>query len=79
MLSWTTRIALELIGQGGLGHSFDTLEPDTPIPLYARTITELLYASSNHLSLIKTEFSVMIKPRVHETLRSASSHLAIYV
>ncbi|KAI0073344.1 cytochrome P450 [Panus rudis PR-1116 ss-1] len=28
MLNWTTRVALELIGQGGLGHSFDPLDKD---------------------------------------------------
>ncbi|KAH9934006.1 cytochrome P450 [Epithele typhae] len=26
MLGWTTRAALEMVGQGGLGHSFDSLE-----------------------------------------------------
>ncbi|KAG2003385.1 cytochrome p450 [Coprinopsis cinerea AmutBmut pab1-1] len=30
ILSWSTRTALELIGQSGLGYSFDTLESDTP-------------------------------------------------
>ncbi|THH32686.1 hypothetical protein EUX98_g1503 [Antrodiella citrinella] len=33
VLHWLTRLALELIGQGGLGHSFDTLEDDTVNPL----------------------------------------------
>lgn len=28
MLNWMTRAALEMVGQGGLGHSFDTLEKD---------------------------------------------------
>jgi hypothetical protein len=28
MLSWMTRTALELIGQSGLGTSFDSLEPE---------------------------------------------------
>lgn len=32
MVSWTSRAALELIGQGGLGHSFDSLTKDTPNP-----------------------------------------------
>jgi len=27
-LSWMTRVALELIGQGGLGYSFDPLTED---------------------------------------------------
>ncbi|KAH9939786.1 cytochrome P450 [Epithele typhae] len=32
MLGWSTRIALELIGQGGLGYSFDPLTEDTANP-----------------------------------------------
>ena len=28
---WLNRTALELIGQGGLGHSFDTLKHGAPI------------------------------------------------
>ncbi|KAI0791323.1 cytochrome P450 [Abortiporus biennis] len=30
MLDWMTRTALELVGQGGFGYSFDSLEDDTP-------------------------------------------------
>ena len=30
MLAWMGRTALELIGQAGLGHSFDPLVADTP-------------------------------------------------
>lgn len=40
-----TRVALELVGQGGLGHSFDSLEPDSPTPLYTKAIKEFLYVS----------------------------------
>ncbi|TCD71091.1 cytochrome P450-dit2 [Steccherinum ochraceum] len=29
LMQWFTRTALELLGQGGLGHSFDSLEDDT--------------------------------------------------
>ncbi|KAI0692676.1 cytochrome P450 [Cerioporus squamosus] len=32
MLNWSTRIALELIGQGGLGYSFDPLTTDSASP-----------------------------------------------
>ncbi|TFK94531.1 cytochrome P450 [Polyporus arcularius HHB13444] len=32
MLSWSTRVALELIGQGGLGYSFDPLTADSANP-----------------------------------------------
>ena len=33
MLDWLGRTALELIGQGGLGHSLDNLEKPQPNPL----------------------------------------------
>ena len=29
MMNWMTRVALELIGQGGLGYSFDPLVTDS--------------------------------------------------
>ena len=31
---WLHRTALELIGQGGLGHSFDTLKHGAPVSEY---------------------------------------------
>ncbi|KAJ7773086.1 cytochrome P450 [Mycena metata] len=37
MLLWMTRTALELVGQAGLGHSFDSLVDDT-IPPYIQSI-----------------------------------------
>lgn len=33
MLHWLTRIALELLGQGGFGYSFDTLTEEGSNPL----------------------------------------------
>lgn len=41
ILHWTIRTALELLCQGGLGHSFDTLEDETMNPL-AENIKGLL-------------------------------------
>ena len=32
MMNWMTRVALELIGQGGLGYSFDPLVTDSANP-----------------------------------------------
>ena len=32
MLNWVTRCALELVGRGGLGHSFDPLDRDWKNP-----------------------------------------------
>ncbi|KAJ7584776.1 cytochrome P450 [Mycena floridula] len=42
MLHWMSRTALELIGQSGLGHSFDSLTIGAPPSVYAETIKELL-------------------------------------
>jgi len=42
MASWMGRTALEMIGQGGFGYSFDTFEEDaTPNP-YSASINALL-------------------------------------
>ena len=42
ILSWMTRTALELVGQGGLGHSFDPLDRDWLNP-FAENLKALLY------------------------------------
>jgi hypothetical protein len=42
MKRWLTRMALELIGQSGLGHSFDTLADESvvhPFALAAENLT----------------------------------------
>ncbi|KAI0070120.1 cytochrome P450 [Panus rudis PR-1116 ss-1] len=41
MLNWMTRVALELVGQGGLGHSFDPLDKDEVNP-FAEYIKDLV-------------------------------------
>ncbi|KAI0070430.1 cytochrome P450 [Panus rudis PR-1116 ss-1] len=41
MLNWMTRAALELVGQGGLGHSFDPLDKDEINP-FAEDIKALI-------------------------------------
>lgn len=38
MLNWMGRTALELIGQAGLGYSFDPLEEDLTPDVYADAI-----------------------------------------
>ncbi|KAF7330498.1 hypothetical protein MVEN_02489200 [Mycena venus] len=40
VLLWMTRTALELVGQAGLGHSFDTLDTDE-IPSYIKSVKQL--------------------------------------
>ena len=41
MLNWVTRVALELIGEGGLGYSFDPLTADTANP-YGNAMKNLM-------------------------------------
>ncbi|KAK7676941.1 hypothetical protein QCA50_020059 [Cerrena zonata] len=47
LLRWIHRTALELIGQGGLGHSFDSLEDDAPYAEYPNAIKQLIVAMLN--------------------------------
>ncbi|KAF5351589.1 hypothetical protein D9758_007260 [Tetrapyrgos nigripes] len=42
MLTWVTRTALELIGQSGLGYSFDPMTNDASEHKYSRTIKNLI-------------------------------------
>ncbi|KAI0349754.1 cytochrome P450 [Trametes cingulata] len=42
VLSWTGRAALELIAQGGIGHSFDPLTEDVPPHAFAEAIKKFL-------------------------------------
>ncbi|KAK7466266.1 hypothetical protein VKT23_004994 [Stygiomarasmius scandens] len=42
MLEWMARTAFEMIGQAGLGYSFDLLKEDTEMHKYSRTVKELV-------------------------------------
>ncbi|KAF9036182.1 cytochrome P450 [Panaeolus papilionaceus] len=46
VLSWMTRLALELIAQSGLGYSFDTLEEDSIPHPYSRASKDLVPLAS---------------------------------
>ena len=50
MLSWMGRTALELVGQGGLGYSFDSLVADTKDE-YTEAVKAFVYV------LFSTNFS----------------------
>jgi len=43
MLSWMSRTALELIGQAGLGYSFDSLEDEAVTHPYVKTMKQLMF------------------------------------
>ncbi|KAG5634929.1 hypothetical protein H0H81_000305 [Sphagnurus paluster] len=42
VLQWMTRAALEMIGQSGLGHSFDSLEDEGSENNYTKSVKEIL-------------------------------------
>ena len=46
IMSWMTRVALESIGQGGLGYSFESFESDNYNNIYANAIKQILYLLS---------------------------------
>ena len=59
MLDWMGRAALEIIGQAGMGHSFDPLTPDSSSDAYTKAAKTYLYVCSGvccstHKSLIRT-------------------------
>jgi hypothetical protein len=43
---WMTRTALELIGQSGLGYSFEPLTEDGKDHIFSKSVKELVYARS---------------------------------
>ncbi|KAJ3534255.1 hypothetical protein NMY22_g7007 [Coprinellus aureogranulatus] len=54
ILSWMTRAALEIIGQGGFGYSFESLEPEaTPHPFGIAVKTVLGYITQPDLILVR--------------------------
>ena len=44
--NWTSRAALEYIGQGGLGYSFDALDKNMPRNEYSEAIKTITYGGS---------------------------------
>lgn len=48
MLDWMSRLSLELIGQGGLGYSFDPLVEDAKNE-YGDALKVILYVFSHNL------------------------------
>lgn len=45
-MKWMTRTALELIGQSGLGYSFDPLVDDSDNHPYSKSIKNLVFVIS---------------------------------
>ncbi|KAL0565795.1 hypothetical protein V5O48_016226 [Marasmius crinis-equi] len=54
ILAWSSRIALELIGQGGLGYSFDPLTDEEHAHPYTEALKELLVLS-DYMWSVSTE------------------------
>ncbi|TFK27104.1 cytochrome P450 [Coprinopsis marcescibilis] len=47
ILSWMSRTALELIGQSGLGYSFDKLEPDSEPHVFYKSLKNLMQSQAS--------------------------------
>ncbi|KAF8896614.1 cytochrome P450 [Infundibulicybe gibba] len=48
MVHWMTRAALELIGQGGLGYSFDSLQEEVATHPYSHSTKKFMYDNPTH-------------------------------
>lgn len=42
IMHWSHRTALELVGRGGLGHSFDSLKEDIPYSSYTKAMKDTM-------------------------------------
>ncbi|EIM87127.1 cytochrome P450 [Stereum hirsutum FP-91666 SS1] len=51
VLNWITRVALEVIGQGGLGYSFDALNPNSANSRYVKA-AKMLFPTAGKIGLI---------------------------
>ncbi|KAK7684461.1 hypothetical protein QCA50_012408 [Cerrena zonata] len=60
IVHWMHRTALELIGQGGLGHSFDPLKEDIPYSNFAKAMKELS-AAFFHSTLERMTLPFLVK------------------
>jgi hypothetical protein len=57
VLSWTTRTALELIGQSGLGYSFDSLTEDGVPHPYSTTVKLFSYVYFPRIMGLSSDFA----------------------
>lgn len=73
MLQWMTRTALELVGQGGLGYSFDSLsDTQESVNPYVNSIKNLMSVPT-YLSILKLQpTDHLINPIFRPTLFSMS-------
>lgn len=77
ILEWMTRVALELIGQGGLGYSFETLE-EGKTNRYTTAVKMLLYVFPllRSTSIISLPIRTFQKPDSRKD-QDASSHPSV--
>ncbi|KAH9481617.1 Cytochrome P450 monooxygenase 91 [Psilocybe cubensis] len=61
LLRWTARLALELVAQSGLGHSFDPLTEDEPPHRYLKSAKELLPLAFKFIFLRTYFVSTIVK------------------
>ncbi|KAJ3565769.1 hypothetical protein NP233_g7435 [Leucocoprinus birnbaumii] len=60
ILHWMTRTALELIGQSGMGYSFDSLEDDNDYHPYSRSVKRFISLTGGPVGFFANQFAFHI-------------------
>ncbi|KAF5360566.1 hypothetical protein D9756_005060 [Leucocoprinus leucothites] len=63
VLHWMTRTALELIGQSGMGYSFDSLEDDNDYHPYSRSVKRFISLTGGPVGFFANQFAFHIAAR----------------
>lgn len=58
MMEWMSRLALELVGQGGLGYSFNALDENVRNE-YAEAVREFSYAIDFNLLFLISLYTIL--------------------
>jgi len=64
ILHWMTRTALELIGQSGMGYSFDTLEDDNDYHPYSRSVKRFIALTGGPVGFFANQFAFHIAAKI---------------
>ncbi|XP_006462836.1 hypothetical protein AGABI2DRAFT_207479 [Agaricus bisporus var. bisporus H97] len=63
VLHWMTRTALELIGQSGMGYSFDTLEDENDYHPYSRSVKRFISLTGGPVGFFANQFAFHLAAR----------------
>ncbi|KXN82787.1 Cytochrome P450 3A6 [Leucoagaricus sp. SymC.cos] len=65
ILHWMTRTALELIGQSGMGYSFDSLEDDNDYHPYSRSVKRFISLTGGPVGFFANQFAFHLARRFY--------------